>query len=113
MYTRYEIVLENKTVGLLAGLSEIISEKEADDLIEPFNQYLEIPWFYLTTGKNGKKNIYAYFTDLGLSRFSKEIDIICKRIEKEGYKINIKKQNKVGTARLIYEDKYQALIKSK
>lgn len=113
MYTRYEIKTNNKTIGLFTGLYCTLDEKTADELIEPFNNYLIIPDFYYLKGKNGKKNIYAYFTEAGLLRFSKEIEKILEVIKDHGIEIITKKQNKVGTARLIYEDKYQVLIKSK
>ena len=71
MYTRYEIIINEKPVGLFAGLSLALNPRLADDLMEPFNEKLNIPDFYYIKGKNGKKNINAYFTDLGLKRFEK------------------------------------------
>ena len=113
MYTRYEIKTKDKSMGLFTGLYETLNEKLADELIEPFNKYLSIPDFYYLKGKNGKKNIYAYFTEDGLLRFKKEIEKILEVTTRENINVIIKKQNAVGTARLIYKDKYQALIKSK
>ena len=113
MYTRYAIIINEKPIGLFAGLPLAINKHLADDLMEPFNEKLNIPDFYYLKGKNGKKDIYAYFTDLGLKRFEKEIKEILFVLEKNNQKVLITTQSKVGTARLIYEDKYQVLIKKK
>ena len=46
MYTRYEIIINEKPVGLFAGLSLALNPRLADDLMEPFNEKLNIPDFY-------------------------------------------------------------------
>lgn len=115
MYTRFEIIDKenpNKTYGFLIGLSKIgIDEKFVDDLTENLDTYLNIPDFYYLKSKKKQKNVFAYFTELGLKRFQYDIEKICKVIKENGYEVIEIKQNKVGTARLIYEDKYQALIR--
>jgi predicted secreted protein len=115
MYTRFEIRDKenpNKTYGFLIGLSKIgIDEKEVDNLTEHLDEYLEVPFYYYSVGKKKQKNVFAYFTDLGLKRFEADIENICNVIKEKGYEVIVLKQNNVGTARLMYEDKYQALIR--
>lgn len=116
MYTRYEVVNKDNTYncGLLTCLDDINLDIDTiESLTENFDAYLPRPSFYDTKGKNKRKDVFSYFTELGLNRFKEDIERICKVVEEKGYDVIIKKQDKVGSARLVYCDKYQALIRRK
>lgn len=115
MYYRYEIVDNlGKSYGLFTGLSIIgLEENHICEITEEFEKYLPIPMFYWNKGKNGKKDVFAYFTEYGKDRFRKCIENIIKIVENNGFTVIIKEQTNVGSRRLVYEDKYQVLIKKK
>ena len=114
MYYRYEMIIDNKKYGIFVGLEKIgLDEDIRFEICDYFDKYLPIPGFYYIKGKNGKKDIFAYFTEEGNEKFKNHITNLIDFIEKMGYKTLITTQDKVGSRRLIYEDKYQALILKK
>lgn len=114
MYTRFEVYKDSYKRGLLTCLDEIgLSIDIIEELSEHFDKYLKVPNFYYEKGKKAKRDVFAYFTDKGLEFFKEDIEVICNIAKEKGYEISIIKQDKVGSARLVYEDKFQALIRRK
>lgn len=114
LYYRYEIEKDNKRVGLLTELSSLNTESHAlKEILDYFDKYLPVPMFYYTNGKNKKKGAYAWFSEFGLEKFKKQLDIAIEFAKEQGYSVILREQPPVGTKRLIYEDRCQAIIREK
>lgn len=115
--TRFELTYcgEPQGIGLIQGLKDLgMSEEKIDDLIRVFDKDLVIPSF--SSFELDARSFYAasFFTEEGLQKFKKECEAIFKFIERENsdWEVETRIEELADEdARILYSDKYQALIK--
>lgn len=115
--TRYELSYcgEAQGIGLIQGLKDIgMAEEKADDLIQSFEKDLVIPSF--EKFELGSRSVYAasFFTEEGLQKFETECEAIFNYIEQEYNDWEVEtcvEELSVEDERILYHDKYQALVK--
>lgn len=105
MLYRYEFLKDNKRFGILTGLDDCFTLDEVFSVCGIFEVCLDCPSISMLNTK-------SYFTDKGNKKFRKAIRRIKKLADEKGISVFCEKVEKENISDILYEDKYQIIIKN-
>ena len=111
MLYRYELYCDDEyqDVGFMQDMCDIFSKDKAKELCYFFDKYLQVPKYCKFT----ERHTCAFFTELGIRKFQKQIQAIIKAYEEETIfevkciEIN---EEEIEDA-ILYKDKFQIIVK--